>query len=518
MPETASPIDIPPTVTASPTTAAMASPGTPPPATAGTPPQAGTPPPMAAGSEPETFSTDNLSDMSEASATAAKDAPPRKQIHFLLPIPYVGALIGRNGLTVQKIVSSTGTLINVGSKPENNVFGNRALDRLVTISASEPAGSQADKAMFAALRMILENIQNSTLHELEQEKTPTATFNRMAFMPLKLILPSNPIFASRGAHIRRMIHDFDVYIALAPEYRDAYSSEVVVAVTGSVEKQLAVAASLFEMTGFVKSVPRSLLSFPVNRLISAAPPRGADRVTARSTRRRSTSPFMPGTSQATSAPGTSGAPATGSPTAVAAGSGLPSDSITLLVRRECVGSIIGHNGDVVRSIGRQTSTRIKINSSQFPDLNRVIVTGNQSDIPNALQLIARCMEDSFKVDVISAQVEVPYACLGRVIGKAHANLNEITNTSKAKIDGPFPLTPDASPPGPDTNFIFFVSGNIKSIIISFQMIRLATNNYYRQLSLQQQRAAAAAAAAGSAAAAAAASSSSSATLPAAPMH
>uniref|UniRef100_A0A667GIT6 Insulin like growth factor 2 mRNA binding protein 2 n=1 Tax=Lynx canadensis TaxID=61383 RepID=A0A667GIT6_LYNCA len=123
--------------------------------------------------------------------------------------------------------------------------------------------------------------------------------------------------------------------------------------------------------------------------------------------------------------------------------------VNLFIPTQAVGAIIGKKGAHIKQLARFAGASIKIAPAEGPDVSErmVIITGPpEAQFKAQGRIFGKLKEENFfnpKEEVkLEAHIRVPSSTAGRVIGKGGKTVNELQNLTSAEVIVPRDQTPD----------------------------------------------------------------------------
>ncbi|XP_037263311.1 insulin-like growth factor 2 mRNA-binding protein 2 isoform X2 [Falco naumanni] len=369
-----------------------------------------------------------------------------KQLDFplrmLVPTQFVGAIIGKEGLTIKNLTKQTQSKVDIHRKENAG-----AAEKPITIHATPEGCSEA-------CRMILDIMQK------EADETKSAEE-----IPLKILAHNSLVgrlIGKEGRNLKKIEQDTGTKITISPlQDLTIYNPERTITVKGSTEacsnaeveimKKLREAyendvVAVNQQANLIPGLNLSALgifSTGLSMLPSTPGARGAAAATpchpfAQSGRRRTSSAYLSGLYGATPA----GAFPHQHP--------LPEQEVVnLFIPTQAVGAIIGKKGQHIKQLARFAGASIKIAPAEGPDASErmVIITGPpEAQFKAQGRIFGKLKEENFfnpKEEVkLEAHIKVPSFAAGRVIGKGGKTVNELQNLTSAEVIVPRDQTPD----------------------------------------------------------------------------
>ncbi|XP_075616838.1 insulin-like growth factor 2 mRNA-binding protein 2 isoform X3 [Balearica regulorum gibbericeps] len=370
-----------------------------------------------------------------------------KQLDFplrmLVPTQFVGAIIGKEGLTIKNLTKQTQSKVDIHRKENAG-----AAEKPITIHATPEGCSEA-------CRMILDIMQK------EADETKSAEE-----IPLKILAHNSLVgrlIGKEGRNLKKIEQDTGTKITISPlQDLTIYNPERTITVKGSTEacsnaeveimKKLREAyendvVAVNQQANLIPGLNLSALgifSTGLSMLPSTPGARGAAAATpyhpfAQSGRRR--------TSSSAYLSGLYGVPPAG---AFPHQHPLPEQEVVnLFIPMQAVGAIIGKKGQHIKQLARFAGASIKIAPAEGPDASErmVIITGPpEAQFKAQGRIFGKLKEENFfnpKEEVkLEAHIKVPSFAAGRVIGKGGKTVNELQNLTSAEVIVPRDQTPD----------------------------------------------------------------------------
>ncbi|XP_067259255.1 insulin-like growth factor 2 mRNA-binding protein 2 isoform X3 [Chanodichthys erythropterus] len=335
-------------------------------------------------------------------------------LRILVPTQFVGAIIGKEGLTIKNITKQTQSKVDIHRKENAG-----ATEKAITIHSSKEGCSQA-------CRMILEL--------MEKEANDTKIVEEV---PLKILAHNSLVgrlIGKEGRNLKKIEQDTGTKITIsALQDLTIYNQERTITVRGGVEeccnaeveimKKLREAhendvASLNQQTNMMSGLNMSALGIFSSGL-SVLPPTSGLR-------------------------GSLSTPANYSPLLTA-----EQEVVYLFIPTPAVGALIGKKGQHIKELAHFAGASIKIAAPDSPDEpeRMVIITGPpEAQFKAQGRIYGKLKEENFftaKEEVkLEAHIKVPSTAAGRVIGKGGKTVNELQNLTSAEVIVPRDQTPD----------------------------------------------------------------------------
>uniref|UniRef100_A0A671SQW6 Insulin-like growth factor 2 mRNA-binding protein 2 n=2 Tax=Sinocyclocheilus anshuiensis TaxID=1608454 RepID=A0A671SQW6_9TELE len=357
-------------------------------------------------------------------------------LRILVPTQFVGAIIGKEGLTIKNITKQTQSKVDIHRKENAG-----ATEKAITIHSSKEGCSQA-------CRMILEI--------MEKEANDTKIVEEV---PLKILAHNSLVgrlIGKEGRNLKKIEQDTGTKITISSlQDLTIYNQERTITVRGVVEeccnaeveimKKLREAhendvASLNQQTNMMPGLNLSALGIFSSGL-SVLPPAS-------------------GLHGSLSAPANY-SPLLGPPSVLGGLYGVPSSGalslqqtaeqevVYLFIPTPAVGALIGKKGQHIKELAHYAGASIKIAAADNPDdpERMVIITGPpEAQFKAQGRIYGKLKEENFftaKEEVkLGAHIKVPSTAAGRVIGKGGKTVNELQNLTSAEVIVPRDQTPD----------------------------------------------------------------------------
>ncbi|XP_010120306.1 PREDICTED: insulin-like growth factor 2 mRNA-binding protein 2 [Chlamydotis macqueenii] len=340
-----------------------------------------------------------------------------KQLDFplrmLVPTQFVGAIIGKEGLTIKNLTKQTQSKVDIHRKENAG-----AAEKPITIHATPEGCSEA-------CRMILDIMQK------EADETKSAEE-----IPLKILAHNSLVgrlIGKEGRNLKKIEQDTGTKITISPlQDLTIYNPERTITVKGSTEA--CSNAEVEIMKKLREAYENDVVA--VNQQANLIPGLNLNALGI----------FSTGLSMLPSTPGARGA-AAATPYHPFA---LPEQEVVnLFIPTQAVGAIIGKKGQHIKQLARFAGASIKIAPAEGPDASErmVIITGSpEAQFKAQGRIFGKLKEENFfnpKEEVkLEAHIKVPSFAAGRVIGKGGKTVNELQNLTSAEVIVPRDQTPD----------------------------------------------------------------------------
>nr|XP_057937725.1 insulin-like growth factor 2 mRNA-binding protein 2a isoform X3 [Doryrhamphus excisus] len=368
---------------------------------------------------------------------------PRQQHDFplrmLVPTQFVGAIIGKEGLTIKNVTKQTQSKVDIHRKENAG-----AAEKPITIHSS-PEGCSS------ACRMILDIMQK----EANETKTTED-------IPLKILAHNSLVgrlIGKEGRNLKKIEEETGTKITISSlQDLTIYNPERTITVKGSLEtcckaeaeimKKLREAyendiAAINQQANLIPGLNLNALGIfssglPV--LPPAAGPRGAVSPVAPA----GYNPFL---SHSSHLSGLYGVPPA---SAIPHQHSAPEQEVVyLFIPTQAVGALIGKKGQHIKQLAHFAGASIKIAPAESPDVTErmVIITGTpEAQFKAQGRIFGKLKEENFfsgKEEVkLETHIKVPSTAAGRVIGKGGKTVNELQNLTSAEVIVPRDQTPD----------------------------------------------------------------------------
>ncbi|XP_042176005.1 insulin-like growth factor 2 mRNA-binding protein 2a isoform X2 [Oncorhynchus tshawytscha] len=353
-------------------------------------------------------------------------------LRMLVPTQFVGAIIGKEGLTIKNVTKRTQSKVDIHRKDNVGAAG-----KPITIHAT-PEGCSS------ACRMILDIMQKEASETKEEEE-----------IPLKILAHNSLVgrlIGKEGRNLKKIEEETGTKITISslqditicnPERTITVkgSMEACCKAEGEVMRKLRDAyendiAAVNQQTNLIPGLNLNALgifSTGLSVLPPATSPRGAH-----------PGPFLCPSSHLGGLYGVLPA------SAIQCQQSSPEQEVVyLLIPTQAVGALIGKKGQHIKQLARFAGASIKIAPAENPGVTErmVMITG-----PPAAQfkaqgrIFGKLKEENFftaKDEVkLETHIKVPSNAAGRVIGKGGKTVNELQNLTSAEVIVPRDQTPD----------------------------------------------------------------------------
>uniref|UniRef100_A0A674P779 Insulin-like growth factor 2 mRNA binding protein 2a n=1 Tax=Takifugu rubripes TaxID=31033 RepID=A0A674P779_TAKRU len=329
----------------------------------------------------------------------------QQDLRIIVPTQYVGAIIGKEGLTIKNVTKQTQSKVDIHRKENAG-----AAEKPITIH-STPEGCSA------ACRMIMEIMQK----EANETKA-------MEDIPLKIIASNNYIgrlIGKQGRNLKKIEEETGTKITISSlQDLNIYNNERTITVKGSLEA--CCNAEVEIMKKLREAYENDIAAINVT---SAIPHQHAVCLPRSSTDVRRSGLFKP----------TFGMHLIKFKQEVA----------YLFIPTQAVGALIGKKGQHIKQLAHFAGASIKIAPAEMPDATErmVIITGTpEAQFKAQGRIFGKLKEENIftgKEEVrLETHIKVPSTAAGRVIGKGGKTVNELQSLTSAEVIVPRDQTPD----------------------------------------------------------------------------
>ncbi|XP_054470797.1 insulin-like growth factor 2 mRNA-binding protein 2a isoform X2 [Anoplopoma fimbria] len=363
-------------------------------------------------------------------------------LRMLVPTQFVGAIIGKEGLTIKNVTKQTQSKVDIHRKENAG-----AAEKPITIH-STPDGCSS------ACRMILDIMQK----EASETKTTED-------IPLKILAHNSLVgrlIGKEGRNLKKIEEETGTKISISSlQELTIYNPERTIMVRGSsleatskaeaeIMKKLREAyendvAAINQQANLIPGLNLNALGIfssglPV--LPPAAGPRGAVPHMAHAGYNQ----FL---SHSSHLCGLYGVPPASAITHQHSHQAPEQEVAYLLIPTQAVGALIGKKGQHIKQLAHFAGASIKIAPPEGPDVPSriVIITGTaEAQFKAQGRIFGKLKEENFfsaKEEVkLETHIKVPSTAAGRVIGKGGKTVTELQNLTCAEVIVPRDQTPD----------------------------------------------------------------------------
>ncbi|XP_051760595.1 insulin-like growth factor 2 mRNA-binding protein 2a isoform X6 [Ctenopharyngodon idella] len=396
-------------------------------------------------------------------------------LRMLVPTQFVGAIIGKEGLTIKNITKQTQSKVDIHRKENAG-----AAEKPITIH-STPEGCSA------ACRMIMDIMQK----EADDTKVTED-------IPMKILAHNSLVgrlIGKEGRNLKKIEEETETKITISSlQDLTIYNPERTIIVKGSIEaccraeveimRKLREAyendiAAINQQTNLIPGLSLSALgifSTGLSVLPPAAGPRGVPPVPP-----TGYNPFLGHSSQLGGLYGVPPASAVTHQHTQAP----EQEVVYLFIPTQAVGAIIGKKGQHIKQLARFAGASIKIAPAESPDVTQrmVIITGPpEAQFKAQGRIFGKLKEENFftaKEEVkLETHIKVPSSAAGRVIGKGGKTVNELQNLTSAEVIVPRDQTPDENDEvfvkisghffASQVNYTLYITTNVDSVCFNIK--------------------------------------------------
>ncbi|KAF7658724.1 hypothetical protein LDENG_00008750 [Lucifuga dentata] len=362
---------------------------------------------------------------------------PRQQdfpLRMLVPAQFVGAIIGKEGLTIKNVTRQTQSKVDIHRKENAG-----AADKPITINATPECCS-------AACRMILDIMQKEANETKMTEDIPLRILAHNSLV--------GRLIGKEGRNLKKIEEETGTKITISSLHDlNIYSPERTITVKGSLEKcckaEVEIMRKLREAyendTAAINQHANLIPGLNLNALgifssgLPVLPPAASPAAVGGN-------PFL---SHSSHLSGLYGVPPASAITHQHSQQVSEQEVSYLFVPTQAVGALIGKKGQHIKQLAHFAGASIKIAPAESPDATErmVIITGTpEAQFKVQCRIFGKLKEENFfsaREEVkLETHIKVPSAAAGRVIGKGGKTVKDLQNHTSAEVIVPRDQTPD----------------------------------------------------------------------------
>uniref|UniRef100_A0A3P8Y3B8 RRM domain-containing protein n=1 Tax=Esox lucius TaxID=8010 RepID=A0A3P8Y3B8_ESOLU len=307
-------------------------------------------------------------------------------LRMLVPTQFVGAIIGKEGLTIKNVTKQTQSKVDIHRKENAG-----AAEKPITIH-STPEGCSS------ACHMIL--------HIMQKEASETKA---MEEVPLKILAHNSLVgrlIGKEGRNLKKIEDETGTKITISSlQDLTIYNPERTITVQGSLEACCKAEGEIMRKLREAYENDIAAINVSLSWSSMCLPP------------------SLPQAAE--------------------------QEVVYLFIPTQAVGALIGKKGQHIKQLARFAGASIKIAPAENPDVTErmVIITGPpEAQFKAQGRIFGKLKEENFftaKEEVkLETHIKVPSTAAGRVIGKGGKTVNELQNLTSAEVIVPRDQTPD----------------------------------------------------------------------------
>ncbi|XP_029113848.1 insulin-like growth factor 2 mRNA-binding protein 2a isoform X2 [Scleropages formosus] len=336
-------------------------------------------------------------------------------LRMLVPTQFVGAIIGKEGLTIKNVTKQTQSKVDIHRKEYAG-----ATEKPITIH-STPEGCSS------ACRMIMDIMQK------EANETKAAEE-----IPLKILAHNSLVgrlIGKEGRNLKKIEQETGTKITISSlQDLTIYNPERTITVKGSIEACCKAEVEIMKKLREAHDNDIAAINLQPNLI----PGLNLNALGIFST-------GLPVLPSSAGSRGAAPVPSAGYSAYLAP----EQEVVYLFIPTQAVGALIGKKGQHIKQLARFAGASIKIAPAESPDVTErmVIITGTpEAQFKAQGRIFGKLKEENFfsaKEEVkLETHIKVPSTAAGRVIGKGGKTVNELQNLTSAEVIVPRDQTPD----------------------------------------------------------------------------
>ncbi|XP_068602232.1 insulin-like growth factor 2 mRNA-binding protein 2a isoform X1 [Brachionichthys hirsutus] len=362
-------------------------------------------------------------------------------LRILVPTQFVGAIIGKEGLTIKNVTKLTQSKVDIHRKENAG-----AAEKPITIH-STPEGCSS------ACRMIQDIMQKEAN---ETKMTDDITLKILAHNSLV-----GRLIGKEGRNLKKIEEDTGTRITISPlKNLTICNPERTVTIMGDMEARCKAEAEVTkklreayendvaardQQANLIPGLNLNALGIFSSNLPMLPPAAGARGAVCPLV----SSGYNPFLSHSSHLSGLYGVPPASAITHQHSQHAQEQEVAFLFIPTQAVGALIGKKGQHIKQLAHFAGASIKIAPAEAPDVTErmVIITGTpEAQFKAQGRIYGKLKEENFytgKEEVkLETHIKVPSTAAGRVIGKGGKTVNELQNLTSAEVIVPRDQTPD----------------------------------------------------------------------------